>query len=64
MFKYIKKLLFKDNKDAQKIKNKYTTEMLNIHTKAKAQVVSSQKTVRMIEKSTAYRVACAVGGIK
>jgi hypothetical protein len=56
------KLFFTDkNKYINLVKDNYITEMVAIHTQAKIQVAASKKTVRMIENSTAFKIAKATG---
>lgn len=64
MFNKILDLLRGENPEVHKTKNKYTVEMIRIHTQAKRQVVTSQRTVEMIESSTAYRIAKATGKLQ
>lgn len=53
-----------ENKEVHKTKNKFMAEMVKIHKQAKAQAIVSQRTVTMIENSTAYRIAKATGKLK
>jgi hypothetical protein len=61
MWDKIKDVLTGQNKPVHDTKNKYTSDMLRIHAQAKAQVRNSEKTVTMIENSTAYRIAKSTG---
>lgn len=64
MFNKLMDLLRGENPEVHKTKNKYTVEMIKIHTQAKRQVISSQRVVTMIENSTAYKIAKATGRLK
>lgn len=64
MFNKLMDLLTGENKEVHKTKNKYTAEMIKIHTQARKQVITSQRVVTMIENSTAYRIAQATGRLK
>ena len=60
----LKELIFGENERVHKTKNKFTAEMIKIHIQAKKQVVVSQRTVELIESSTAYKIAKATGKYK
>jgi len=64
MLKIFRGLFSTRKKDVDETKDKYVSDMLKIHVKARAQVRSSQELLDCVENSVAYRIARATGRMK